>query len=473
MASKIICAGFLACFAAPALADSPPASSTAVAIDPGFIQLMGGFGPVGQKSGEHELSSAGAQVFEFKDGSRLVVKHTAFDPGNATVQVLVGHGRAGLSLKLAQSTWALPILPLGGTAGATVKEIEAWLGAAGHAATFNVVPMTEAFAFTGTSSSTDIGYEIAAMCGMARNAGFGEDLGQRLKQAAAEYPTHIESNAGLVFSRTIQRAAVGAGARYSELPLRSELAADPIVDLQQIVDREMSGPFDISVVGDVDPQQVATFVAQTCAAGRSAQSPRTRMSVSPHFQTGSRTVTFEHTAVSGTKGYQGLFWSAAKVVADQNEATALDVLGGVLKVRLSMKLSTASRRVVPVVGGGSPQDLPFGGYFGIGVEVADLKGKPLSSWIGDELIAIAHDPQAYGQVNALKAAKVQDQDAHAKSNFWWALSLGYSLSDPEVLDRFLRRSADLQAVTVQDVVGVGNKLAQDRARLAVMVRPDK
>lgn len=458
----------------PAFCAAPPANASAQqTIDPGFIQLMGGFGAEAPQPVLHDRNTSDESEFRYGDGSRLIVKHVDAQRGPVAVQILVGHGRFGLPAKLARSSWTLPLLPMGGTSAASVKEIEGWLAASGHAAQFNVVPMTHAFALIGQSSPGDIGYELAAMCGVARNPGFGDELGARLRQAAVEFPTHIESNAGLVFSRAVQRFAVGAGAQYSELPVRSEFSADPLSDLSQIVDREFGGPFDIAVVGDVDPAQIAGFVQRTCAAGRGASSARVRTQVRLQFQGGSRVVTFEHTSVSATDGYEGIFWPTARLFPDDAQSVALDVLGDVLKVRLSMRLSSSARRIVPVVGGGSIDDFPAGGYFGVGTERIDLKGSGIASIVGAELAAISQDPHLTGEVNAVRTVDLKSWRAKQDSNAAWAGTLAMSLSDPSVLARFLRREHALDHLRSEEVSNLALKLYREHSSLIVSVVPSE
>ena len=469
MLRNIFCAVLLCSVPTAVLAAGAEDVATSTSIDAGFVQLMGGFGPAGHREGVVDLAKVDSREYLFEDGSRLIVKRTDFEPGKAAVQMLVGRGRVGLPIKLAQSTWALPILVAGGTSAGTLKEIENWLTATGHAAQFDVMPQTFGFAFSGKAQAADVGYQIAAMCGLSRNPGLADPLGDRLKQAATELPTTIEANAGLVFSRAVQRASVGQGPRYSEFPLKSEFSPDPLLDLVQITTREMQGPFDIAVVGDVDPEGVAQIVEKTCAAGRSRAPARLKGVLRAHFQPGANSAEFQKTAVSGTDGYEGIFWEVRKSVRTPANAAALELLGEVLRVRLSMALSSASHRVNPIAGGGSSDDLPFGGYFGVGIEVSDLKGEPVAAKIDQELRAIARDPALYGQVNAVRRAKATDQAAKMKDNKEWARVLALSLTDPAAIDRFAVRQSTIEQVSPADVAAIAKKLVADKRRLLVSV----
>ena len=192
------CVAVLSAMSLPARAETPP-TPAGYQLDAGFLQLMGE-GSSGAVAGvKHDQTALGVTEFDYADGSRLIIKTTQYSPGSASVVGLIGNGRLGLPKSLAGQSWATAFLPLGGTPWASYEQIEHWLNASGHAVQLNFLPQTRAFHFDGASSTRDLGYQIALLCGIARHptvsgimlhkaAEFGSTLNVQMLLARSIWP---------------------------------------------------------------------------------------------------------------------------------------------------------------------------------------------------------------------------------------------------------------------------------------------
>lgn len=462
----------LLCLTTPALAGAEEIRPQQPALpDPGFGQLMGDFGqpaiPVARRA---EASGAGV-IYDFSDGSRLAVRRSRSAIGKISVNGVIGSGRLGLPEKLVQSAWGMAFLPLGGTSAASYEEIEQWLAASGHSVELNFNPELRGFRFWGSTSTQDLGYQIGLLCGIVRHAGMREVVSRKAAEFGSTLPLQIEMNPQLVLARAIGRAASGLGAHYDELPLAAEISPDLAGDLQAIADREFTGPIDLAVVGDIDPDTVATYVGQTCAAGSRTAAPRQFQPLIAHFEGGAHRWTFVKSPTDGPSSIEALAWPTGDYGKGDRHRLALDLLADVLRVRLSLHLSTTARRVVPLVAvttGFVPDRF---GFFAVAVEGPSTDALPLTRLIGVELKALLQDPALDGQIAAVSQARAANRAARLASNQQQAAAMADSLSNPEAITRFEQIETGDPASVTADVRHAAQWLVNESRQAKITLQP--
>lgn len=404
-------------------------------LDAGFIQLMGDFGRRADTILRDVAPDGSGASYQFSDGTRLTVRRSDREPGKVSINGLVGTGRLGLPAKLAQSAWSMAFMPLGGTTAATYEEIEHWLAASGHSVELNFNPELRASRFWGTAAAPDIGYQLALLCGISRHPGMREVVAKKAAEFGSTLALQIEMNPQIVLARAVGRAASGLGARYDEFPLPSEISQDLSKEILAISERELGGPMDLAVVGDVDPDDAASYVAQTCAAGARSSPPRQAPVLVGHFEGGEHRWTFIASEKSEVNGLEALVWPIAEFGSDERHRHALDDLAQVLRIRLSQRLSSPARRVVSIaaISQGHPTDR-FG-FFALAVENTSLEASKLRDSIDRELRALAIDPGLDAQVSAVAKARDNDPTARLSSNLQFAEALAEGPSNPVAVAR--------------------------------------
>ena len=454
----------------PARAETPP-TPAGYQLDAGFLQLMGE-GSSGAVAGvKHDQTALGVTEFDYADGSRLIIKTTQYSPGSASVVGLIGNGRLGLPKSLAGQSWATAFLPLGGTPWASYEQIEHWLNASGHAVQLNFLPQTRAFHFDGASSTRDLGYQIALLCGIARHPTVSGIMLHKAAEFGSTLNVQIDSNPGLIFARGVQRAVTGLGARYSELPVKEEIDGGRVDVLDRMVQTGVAGPIDMAVVGDVDVSAAEVAFRERCLQSGVVGPPRVSLPLHAAFARGKHAWTFVRVDKEGPAGVKGVFWSTALYGRSGRHRIALDLLAEVLKVRLSLDRSKSGSRVVPVVSSmqGYPRD-SFG-YFGLGLESDAVPPEGIEPLVRHELDRLAHDPQLEGEVKAVLDARAASNQAAMVSNSKWAETLAESLTEPAALDRLLvSNPADLRSV-VDDTRNAALWLLQENDTALVEVNP--
>lgn len=420
-------------------------------LDAGFMQLMGDFGRPANTVFRHVSADGRDTSYQFSDGTRLIVRRTDGEPGKVSVNGLVGTGRLGLPAKLAQSAWGMAFLPLGGTNAATYEEIEHWLAASGHSIQLNFNPELRASRFWGTAAAPDVGYQLALLCGFVRHPGIRDVVAKKAAEFGSTLALQIEMNPQIVLARAVGRAASGLGARYDEFPLPSEISQNLSQDILAISERELGGPMDLAVVGDVDPDEAAGYVAQTCAAGaRSLQSRHAPVLVG-HFEGGEHRWTFVKSEKSQANGFEALVWPIAGFDHDDRHRHVLEDLGQVLRIRLSQRLSSPTQRIVPIVAVSQGRPTDRFGFLALAVESTNVDAANLQALVDRELIALTLDPSLDAQVSAVEKARSIDRGTARSSNQQLAEALAEGLSTSVAVARVEQAGFSDPAPTGGDV----------------------
>jgi hypothetical protein len=461
-------AALLAALSPTAIVAEPLASPSAPALDAGLLQLMGDFGRAA-RAVQRQAPQDGSQVnYRFSDGTRLIVRRTASAPGKVSVNGLVGSGRLGMPETLARSAWGMAFLPLGGTNSASYEEIEQWLAASGHSVELNVNPELRAFRFWGTAASLDVGYQIALLCGIVRHPGMREVVSRKAAEFGSTLALQIEMKPDLVLARAINRAASGLGARYDELPLREEISQHISEDLQAIAERELTGPADLAVVGDVDPDVAAAYVATTCAAGGHSAPPRKFPALVAHFEAGEQRWTFIQPENSPS-GIEAFMWPIAQ--KEERHREALDLLADVLRVRLSMRLSSPQHRVVPIVSAAQGFTGDRFGFFAAAFDHSDHDDVKAADLIKQELRALVDDPTLGAQLSAVWQQRQKGREMHPPNNQQWAAALAEGLSNAEAVIRFEQPSGSASQPKTKDIKAVALALLGTDQSAKIALRP--
>jgi hypothetical protein len=173
---------------------------------------------------------------------------------------------------------------------------------------------------------------------------------------------------------------------------------------------------DLAVVGDVDPDEAASYVAQTCAAGAHSLQPRHAPVLVGHFESGEHRWTFIKSGKNEANGFGALVWPIDGFGHDDRHRHVLEDLGQVLRIRLSQRLSSPTRRLVPIVA--VSKGCPFDrlGFFAIAVESTGVDDAKLRALVDRELVALTRDPSLDAQISAVEKARIIDRRTGLSSN---------------------------------------------------------
>jgi len=392
-----------------------------------------------------------ATFVDFANGARLIVKPTKFEKDRILVKASMGTGRIGVDAAIARALWATRNLPEGGTGKLAYGEIARWAQSAGKAMELRLVPENRAFALTGGASRADFDSELQLLAAYARDPGFRPEMGEKLAATGPMLAGQLDSAAGAVFKREADRVLAGGDARFAELPKSEDIAATQASDVSAILRPALSGPADVTIVGDVSVDEAVKAVQATFGAGvASARTPQPDVRiVPPEGRAEPWTVLHRGRADQGAIGQ---YWALTDYFADPKLAHVASVAAAILKARL---VDTVREKLgitySPQTRAVASSSLPGQGYIGAAIETSPTHFEAFRSMLTQQIADLADKAVAADELERAKKPLSEERSKQTETNAYWLGGLAPVLRDPRARQVLLDYAAALDDVTPEDV----------------------
>jgi len=432
------------------------------------------FGAPGVVVARHEDAALGTTEVEFANGSRLLVKPTAFEKDHITVKVALGNGRAGADPALVHALWSAGLLPTGGTTRLPAGDIERWAQAGGRTINAEMKADPRAFVLGGTTRPVDFVSEMQLLTAHMRDPGFRPELGDKLTAVGPMISGQIDADAGAVFSRTLHRVLTGGtGAtamRYVDIPYGPDIAATRAADVPALLKQALAGPADVVVVGDVTVDQAVSAMQTTFAAGPvlpARVEPERRAVV---VSAGPDPIIAYHTG-RADQAYYGEYWTRPDYFSDPKASYVAKVAVAVLQSRL---IDTVREKLgityTPQTDAVASVQLAGVGYVGAVLETPPANFPTFHTLLQGELKDLAAHPITPDALNRARRPLIEGRIKDMQGNDFWSSWLPLVLRDPRVRESVLDTQAGLAAVTAADVQALFARIAADPAPIIVEAR---
>ncbi len=223
------------------------------------------FGRPGRVDKKTTVDDLGATLIQFKNGVRLNLKPTDFEPGRIRLSVRVGGGtltvpagQPGLSL-LANAAFTP-----GGLGQHSVDDLQRIL--AGKTLGLAFGAQDDAFTFGGVTNRTDLLLQLQLLCAFLTDPGYRPEALRQVKKGAEQLYTQLEHTPDGPLQLEVAPLLAAGDARFG-LPPKDVMLARTLDELKAWLTPEFAqGPVEIAVVGDLDPDATVAAVAQTFGA---------------------------------------------------------------------------------------------------------------------------------------------------------------------------------------------------------------
>ncbi len=429
------------------------------------------FGAPGKVVDQHAVADLGLVQARFANGVTLTVKRTPFATDEVYVAVSLGDGRLGLPRDHASPLWAAAALTAGGTRELTADQIEQTLADKVVSARFQGAD--DAWRFTAKTRPADLVVQLQLLAAYTSRPGFRSEAFDRYKAGLSAALPQIESTPSGVLARDLPRLLHGGDARFQTLPTAAELAPVTAAALPAMVGAALaSGPVEIAIVGDVDPQAAIAAVASTYGA-----LPQRRPYAPPAaardtaFPAPDAAPVVETHAGRADQAIAFAAWPLPGFYADPRAARTLDVTAQVLETRLVEKVRMAEGATYSP-NAGSTQSQVFPHYGDLQALVETPPAKIAGFW--RDLGAIAADmrarPPSADELARAKKPLVETLMKQRQSNEFWLLRLARAWGDPRALDAIRSQLPDLQKVSAADVQAAARARLNDAKMWRLVVR---
>jgi zinc protease len=289
-------------------------------------------GTVKSQSYDPELA---LHCYTFENGVRLNVKVTHFDAKQVFLRMRVGQGllsepsdQAGLS-KFAQ--WSFLN---GGLGRHSFEDVRDLFSGKNWSLQFSVTP--EAFLFAGHSTQDCLRDELNLLCAYVCDAAFSPTGEQEGKKAMAQVYSNLKHSIRGVLSNGVDKFLHCEDQRFG-YPSKNIMSQYSSIQLREWMEPVLrDGYLEITIVGDVDVDQVVSAVAHTLGAldSRSGSpAPFNNRVTLPDRQMAN--FTYDSTIA---KGYVQCIWPTGDMW-DVGRKRRLDLLADILSDRVRVRIS--------------------------------------------------------------------------------------------------------------------------------------
>lgn len=429
------------------------------------------FGAPGQVTSQVADKDLGVTVVTFANGSRLRVKPTAFEKDRIYINVALGSGRAGASPELVHALWAAELMPLGGTDKLPMTDIQRWAQSGGKSVNIQVQADNRSFYLTATTRPADFVSQMQLLTGFARDPGFRPELGDKLTAIGPMVSGQMEANAGAVFERESQRLFGGGDTRFDEVPSQADIAATKSTDLPALMKGQLTGPADVTIVGDIDLPTAIAAMQSTFATGPALTRPAapTIKLVMPAGRAE------PYMVVHGGRGDQavyGAFWALPDYYADPKLSYVADVTAAILEARMvdtvREKLGiTYSPRAAAL----ASFKLPGQGYLRVSLETPPANFNAFQALLDGQLADLASKPVSADELRRASQPLIEARVKQRENNQWWIASLPTLWNEPRARAALMNEVQGIQGVTVGDVQAFVAKVLTGTKPSIIIAKP--
>jgi zinc protease len=409
------------------------------------------FGPLGEVAGKSVVDDLGATLIQFKNDVRLNLKPTDFEAGRIRVSVRLGGGT--LSMPMDQpglSLLANVAFTAGGLGKHSADDLQRVL--AGKTLGLAFGAQADAFAFGATTNRDDLLLQLQLFCAFLTDPGYRPESIRQLHKAAEQLYLRLAHTAEGPLQLAIAPLLAGGDPRFG-LPPKDVLLARTLGELRTwLTPQFASGPIEIAIVGDFDPDATIAAVAATFGA-LPARDPKPAYADARKLTPLATPVSREFRIESEIpKALVRLYWPGTDS-RDVKLARRMRLLTDVFADRLRVEIREKLGDTYSPNSGADLSDT----YSGYGWLIADATVAPAETrTLADAIKAVAATLHTGGVtdeelVRAKQPVLTALRESSRTNGYWLGAVLAAAQEFPERLDWSRTRYSDIESVTVADL----------------------
>jgi zinc protease len=427
------------------------------------------FGAPGEIAKREHVADLDIELVTFKNGVRLNLKRTGFEPGRIAIGARVGNGeitepvdQPGLG-RLAFSTFTR-----GGFGKYSLDDLRGLFAGKNIGWRFSLSP--NAFLFNGATTRDDLLLELQLLAAHLTDAGYRpEALRVARKELEQQYLSFKHTPAGPL-STEIANLIAGGDRRFG-LPPQEIMMARTLDEVKAwLTPQLMHGALEVALVGDLDIEATIAAAAKTIGAlpSREAKPALTELKkVKFPAQPFTKNYVIESEI---PKGAVLLYWPTEDAF-DEHRTRRLNVLQHILNDRLRVKLrEELGVTYSPRVENFASDTFPGYGYIVANIDVDPQSAAKVSELAVDLADELAQKGVTEDQLNRARQPMLTAIKDSLRSNGYWLFVLALAQEKPEALDWPRTRLADTAAITTAELSALAKKyLPRDRVSRATIL----
>ena len=414
------------------------------------------YGPAGSISQRTHIDDLNIDLITYANGVRLNLKKTDYEANKIQISLRIGAGdltqppdKPGLDFL------ASNILIDGGLGKHSDDELQRILAGRTLSTQFNVGD--DAFTFRATTNRDDLLLQLQLLAAYITDPGYRPEAMRQTRKYFEQYYTSLAHVPQGPLQLEVFRYLAGGDPRFGA-PAQTEVAARTPDEVRAwLAPKLATGPIEIAIVGDIDPDATAAAVARTLGAlpprdAKPAYDAERRVA---HGVPAAKTYTYDSKL---PKGILAVLWPTTDAL-DAPTARRLALLTKVLSDRLRVQIrEKLGDSYSPFATNTASTTYPGYGYILAYVTIDPAKAQLLDdtiSAIADDLIknGVTDDELTRAKLPVLTGLRESE-----RSNAYW---LNAVLSDaqehPQRLDWTRTRYTDTESITAADLTALAKK----------------
>lgn len=428
------------------------------------------FGTPGAVVSRREDAQLGTSVVTFANGTRLIVKPTAFEKDVVRVSVALGGGRAAVPAGLTHALWATEMAPYGGTGKLPYADVLRYAQNTGTAMSVALVEGPTLTQLNGVTRTKDFASQMQLLAAYARDPGFRAEGDEKVAQVGPLISSQVGGNVLSAFIRARGVVLTGDQPRFADLPTDAEIAATKPGEVAAVVRSQLTRPAEVTVVGAVTVDQAIAMTAATFGAGpklAATRVPRPRVTMP---QGRAEPYAFTHGARADQAVY-GMYWPMPDYFADPTTAEAGEVLSNVIKQRLVDSVrEKLGMTYSPITEAQAARQLAGYGYIGALIETPVANFPKFRQIVLDQVADLAAKPIGTDELLRAQQTVVEGRRKALERNEYWVATLPLVLRDPRTRQMVLDRVAAAQAVTAAQIQQIARTRMSDKMPVTVLIK---
>jgi zinc protease len=430
------------------------------------------FGSPGAVQTRSDIADLGVTLFAFANGVKLNVKQTDFEKDTIHVAVRYAGGYVHMPRDKAGLNWLLPFsFTEGGLTKLTTEELEEAL--TGRIVSTDLDIDEDVFEFSGRTNARDLTLQMQLMAAFATDPAYRANGLKRYQDAAENFLKQYSSTPGGVLQRELGSIVRNGDPRWA-FPTLADMQARRIDDVKAVMAPVLdAAPIEITMVGDVSPDDAAKAVGETFAA---LQTRAAKLSEHPD----ARTVRFPSLARQHQFTHEGkpdqavayAAWPAPDFYSNPKRARTISLLREMMKVRLTDEFREAQGATYsPGVGNSHSSAFPGFGYLGASAETRPDLVEGFYTTLAEIVAELKAGTYTDDLIKRARTPILKSIENERRANGYWLGAIEDLQSEPRSLASIRSQLSDMASITKADLVAAAKKYLDDARRIDVRVLP--
>jgi zinc protease len=394
----------------------------------------------------HVIADLGVTEARFANGVTAMVKQTDLSRDQVLVEVRFGGGRLALD-KTAPTGWAAGAFIPGGLGQLKAEDMDKALAGRIHGEGLSLDETRDVL--SGATRPQDLGVQLQVLAAYLKDPGYRPEAFERLREGLIAALPQLAATPGGVLQRELAALLAGGDPRR-RFPDEAGLKAAK-ADLVKSVVAPSADGIEVTVVGDISPDEALARIAETFGALPPRPAPQGPLkAVDLHFPAPA-SVTLHHTG-RADQAVAIVAWPLTDFYADMQDARATKLAVAVLENRLIDEIRVKQGATYsPNATADQSQDLTGYGYALVEVEIPPEKIDGFFADVSRIVADLAAKGPTADELERARAPKISSLDRAQKTNAYWIATLGAAAADPRRLDLIRTSIPGYQKLTAADV----------------------